>query len=246
MLRALVVLLIGVLIGANIVYFAMTRSARHEVAANRAVHADAANAPMPASPEAGATAPASPAGQPAPAPVADLAKQPVVATPSPAATPAAVGANPSQRVASGPSGLIVPVSGVAAGALVDTYTDARSEGRSHDAIDIMAPAGTPVLAAADGHVEKLFTSDRGGLTIYQFEPGGRYAYYYAHLQSYAPGLREKQAIRQGEVIGYVGSTGNASADAPHLHFAIFVLGPEKQWWKGTAINPYPVLRGKTP
>jgi murein DD-endopeptidase MepM/ murein hydrolase activator NlpD len=140
----------------------------------------------------------------------------------------------------------VPVRGIAAVSLADTYADARSEGRSHDAIDIMAPAGTPVLAAADGHVEKLFTSDRGGLTLYQFEPGGRYAYYYAHLQAYAPGLHEKQQLRQGEVVGYVGRTGNASADAPHLHFAIFVLGPEKQWWEGTAINPYPLLHGKAP
>lgn len=125
--------------------------------------------------------------------------------------------------------------------LSDTFTDSRSEGRSHEAIDIMADAGTPVLAVADGHVEKLFTSDRGGLTIYQFEPSGQYAYYYAHLQRYADGLRERQAIRKGEVIGYVGATGNADPTAPHLHFAIFLLGPERQWWKGTAINPYPLL-----
>ena len=143
--------------------------------------------------------------------------------------------------------LSMPVKGKVAADLTDTFTDARSEGRSHDAIDIMAAAGTPVLAVADGHVEKLFTSERGGLTVYQFEPTGRYAYYYAHLQRYAAGLAEKQAIRRGEVIGYVGSTGNASPDAPHLHFAIFMLGPERRWWQGTAINPYPVLiRGQPP
>ncbi|GAA4800302.1 M23 family metallopeptidase [Lysobacter hankyongensis] len=138
--------------------------------------------------------------------------------------------------------LLIPVQGKLPSDLSDTFTDSRSEGRPHEAIDIMAEAGTPVLAVADGHVEKLFTSDKGGLTIYQFEPSGRYAYYYAHLQRYADGLREKQALRKGDVIGYVGSTGNASPAAPHLHFAIFALGPERQWWKGTAINPYPVLR----
>ena len=142
-----------------------------------------------------------------------------------------------------PPGLLVPVQGVAPEQLQDTFTDARSEGRVHDAIDIMAPTGTPVLAVADGTIEKLFTSERGGLTVYQFEPDGVYCYYYAHLDRYADGLAEKQAVKRGDVIGYVGSTGNASPDAPHLHFEIHRLGPEKQWWKGEALNPYPVLRG---
>lgn len=141
----------------------------------------------------------------------------------------------------GASGLLIPVHGKTRADLVDTFTDARSQGRLHDAIDIMAPAGTPVLAVSDGQVEKLFTSERGGLTLYQFEPSGQYAYYYAHLERYAPGLAEKQSIKRGQVIGYVGSTGNASPSAPHLHFAIFVLGPERHWWEGTAINPYPLL-----
>lgn len=141
------------------------------------------------------------------------------------------------------AGLLLPVQGIAREQLRDTFAEARSQGRSHDAIDIMAPAGTPVLAVADGTVEKLFTSERGGLTIYQFEPSGRLAYYYAHLQRYADGLAQGQTIRRGQVIGYVGSTGNANPDAPHLHFAIFVLGPERHWWEGQAINPYPVLRG---
>ncbi|WP_313458269.1 M23 family metallopeptidase, partial [Stenotrophomonas sp.] len=142
-----------------------------------------------------------------------------------------------------PPGLLVPVQGVLPDQLQDTFTDARSEGRVHDAIDIMAPTGTPVLAVADGTIEKLFTSERGGLTVYQFEPDGVYCYYYAHLDRYADGLAEKQVIKRGDVIGYVGSTGNASPDAPHLHFEIHRLGPEKQWWKGEALNPYPVLRG---
>ena len=102
---------------------------------------------------------------------------------------------------------------------------------------------TVLLAVADGTVEKLFTSVPGGLTIYQFEPTGRYAYYYAHLDRYAPGLQAGKDVEQGAVIGYVGSTGNASEDAPHLHFAIFALGPEKKWWEGTAIDPFPLLTG---
>ena len=139
--------------------------------------------------------------------------------------------------------LAIPVQGIAREQLLDTFTDARSEGRSHDAIDIMAPAGTPVLAVADGTVEKLFDSERGGLTLYQFEPSGRYAYYYAHLQAYAPGIVEGATLRRGQVIGTVGSTGNANPDAPHLHFAIMLLSPERNWWQGDAINPYPLLRG---
>lgn len=149
---------------------------------------------------------------------------------------------PAAQAADAPSGLLLPVQGVLPSQLRDTFTDARSEGRVHDAIDIMADAGTPVLAVADGTVEKLFDSTRGGLTIYQFESSGRWCYYYAHLQRYADGLAEKQVIKRGEVIGYVGSTGNASADAPHLHFEIHVLGQEKQWWKGESINPYPLLK----
>jgi murein DD-endopeptidase MepM/ murein hydrolase activator NlpD len=139
---------------------------------------------------------------------------------------------------------VVPVAGVSVAQLADTFDDARGGERRHEALDIMAPAGTPVLAVADGHVEKLFDSDRGGLTIYQFEPSGRYAYYYAHLQRYAPGLAEGQALRRGQVIGYVGSTGNADPAAPHLHFAIFLLGPEREWWRGTPVNPYPLLGGR--
>jgi len=144
------------------------------------------------------------------------------------------------------SKLIIPVQGVQAAQLTDTFTQARSGGRVHDAIDIMSPAGTPVYAAADGTVAKLFESKLGGTTIYEFDTTGAIAYYYAHLQSYAPGLVEGKALKQGEVIGYVGSTGNASPTAPHLHFAIMVLGPDKHWWQGTAINPYPLLSGATP
>ena len=106
----------------------------------------------------------------------------------------------------------------------------------------MAPTGTPVVAVEDGTVARLFTSKAGGLTVYQFDPSGTVAYYYAHLDRYAPGLDDGDVIRRGQVIGYVGSTGNANKDAPHLHFAIFRLGPERRWWEGEPIDPYPVLR----
>ncbi|MBH1594142.1 M23 family metallopeptidase [Stenotrophomonas maltophilia] len=171
-----------------------------------------------------------------------VAAAPEVAAATPRGGAAAPTAVPPSSATDAPSGLLLPVQGVLPSQLRDTFTDARSEGRVHDAIDIMADAGTPVLAVADGTVEKLFDSKRGGLTIYQFEPSGHWCYYYAHLQRYADGLAEKQVIKRGEVIGYVGSTGNASAEAPHLHFEVHVLGPEKQWWKGESINPYPLLQ----
>ncbi len=182
---------------------------------------------------------ARPAAQPA---VAAVAAAPQAAASTPHADAPVPTTVPPSSASDAPTGLLLPVQGIQASQLRDTFTDARSEGRVHDAIDIMADAGTPVLAVADGTVEKLFDSERGGLTIYQFEPSGRWCYYYAHLQRYADGLAEKQVIKRGEVIGYVGSTGNASADAPHLHFEVHVLGPEKQWWKGESINPFPLLQ----
>jgi peptidoglycan LD-endopeptidase LytH len=136
--------------------------------------------------------------------------------------------------------LRIPVDDVDRDDLVDTFTDARGS-RSHEALDIIALRHTKVRAVEDGRIRKLFTSQAGGLTIYQFDPTGTFAYYYAHLDRYADGLREGQIVEAGDVIGYVGSTGNASPDAPHLHFAIFRLTPERQWWKGEAINPYPIL-----
>ena len=136
--------------------------------------------------------------------------------------------------------LIIPVQGVDPSQILDTFADTRGSGR-HEAVDIIAPRGTPVLAADDGTVEKLFQSKRGGTTIYQFDPTRTWCYYYAHLDRYAAGIVQGATLRKGQVIGYVGSTGDASAEAPHLHFAIFKLGPEKHWWQGTAINPYPIL-----
>ena len=143
-----------------------------------------------------------------------------------------------------PGPLLIPVAGVDASQLFDTFNQSRGDGRPHEAIDIAAPQGTPVVAVDDGRVVKLFNSKPGGLTVYQFDSAQKLAYYYAHLDRYAPGLAEKQELKRGELLGYVGSTGNANPAAPHLHFAIFALGPEKRWWQGTAINPYPFFAGR--
>ena len=139
--------------------------------------------------------------------------------------------------------LLVPVLGVKAMQLRDSFSEMRGIGK-HEAIDIPAPRGTPVIAVDDGRIAKLFKSIPGGLTIYQFDPSEKFAYYYAHLDGYAAGVAEGKPVKRGEVIGYVGSTGNANSANPHLHFTIFELGPEKRWWKGTAINPYPLLTGR--
>ena len=142
--------------------------------------------------------------------------------------------------------ITIPVAGIERHQLHDTFFDART-GHRHDALDIMARRGTPVLAAVDGTIRKLFTSRAGGLTIYEFDGAEKMSYYYAHLDHYASGLREGDKVKRGDVIGYVGSTGNAPANAPHLHFAMTVLPATKQWWKGEAIDPYPILmqRGVT-
>ena len=131
--------------------------------------------------------------------------------------------------------------------LRNTFDDGRDgDKRGHEAIDIMAARGTPVLAADDGRIAKLFLSEPGGITVYRLDPSGQFAYYYAHLERYADGLAEGQTVRREAVLGYVGATGNASPDAPHLHFALFRLGPEKQWWKGEPINPFAYLGGRPP
>ena len=141
--------------------------------------------------------------------------------------------------------LVIPVQGVQARQLVDTYTQARAAGaRQHDAIDIMAPTGTPVLAAAPGRLEKLFFSKEGGNTIYIRSADRRTGFYYAHLNNYAPGLTEGQTVTAGQMIGAVGASGNADPGAPHLHFAINVLDPADSWWKSVPVNPYPLLMAR--
>ena len=249
LMRAVLLFAVGLLAGANLLYFAMTRdtppATYPEVARPGSASAPGAETPAVGQPPARDDIPAAPVRpDPVPVPDASIAPPPLPDVSTTDTTPRPAPPARSVMRTVGPSGLLIPVKGIAVDALLDTFNDARGQSRVHDAIDIMAPRGTPVMAVADGTVEKLFTSDAGGLTIYQFEPSGRYAYYYAHLDRYAAGLDEGDMLRRGQVIGYVGSTGNASDDAPHLHFAIFQLGPEKRWWEGSAINPYPLLGGR--
>ena len=137
--------------------------------------------------------------------------------------------------------LTIPVRGVERADLHSSFADKRGSNRVHEAIDILAARNTPVLAVEDGTVARLFSSQAGGTTIYQFDPTSTYVYYYAHLQSYASGLQEGSAIKRGDVIGYVGTSGNAPENTPHLHFAIFKMTEKKQWWQGTAIDPYEIF-----
>jgi len=139
--------------------------------------------------------------------------------------------------------LRMPIDGVEVEALKGGF-DERRGARPHEAIDILAPRNTPVLAVENGTVAKLFISNAGGITFYQFDPSGRLAYYYAHLEKYADGLHEGQAVAQGDVIGYVGTTGNAPPGTPHLHFAVFELDETRRWWKGKAIDPYLVFKSR--
>lgn len=205
--------------------------------------------PLPAAAESGTPEIAPARTPPAPAKVETAKVEPLQAQPPPVAllpdtAPAPVGLTPVSDadlnyIAA--RNLLIPVAGVTADQLRDTFTQARSEGRQHDAIDILALQATPVLATTDGVVVKLFQSDRGGLTLYELDPSGRYVYYYAHLMRYAEGVAEGKLLRRGEVIAYVGDTGNAGAGNYHLHFAIAKIPSPRQWSGGEAINPYPLL-----
>ena len=164
-----------------------------------------------------------------------------VTPPTPAAAPTAVmGASAVDELRA--RNLTLPVEGLKANQLRDTFNELRGATRRHEALDVLAPRNTPVLAVEDGKIARLFQSDAGGITIYQFDPSETYVYYYAHLERYADGLKEGAAIKRGQVIGYVGTTGNAPRDTPHLHFAIFQMTSEKKWWQGTPIDPYSVLK----
>ena len=143
-----------------------------------------------------------------------------------------------------PGELIIPVAGIDARELLDTYSDARSEGRTHNAIDIIAPLGSPVLAAADGQIVKLFNSEQGGITLYQLDARRNIIYYYAHLDRYADDMVEGKVVRQGDVIAYVGDTGNAAPGNYHLHFSISLVTDPKRYWEGVNVNPYPILKGE--
>lgn len=158
-----------------------------------------------------------------------------------AQTPAANQRSELAESDAGTVNLVIPVAGVKPNQLVDTFADSRSEGRVHDAIDILAPAGTPVVAVADGQIIKLFQSERGGTTIYQASVDRKLIFYYAHLERYADGLVNEKFVKQGETIGYVGDTGNAGAGNFHLHFSVAIVADPKRYWEGTNINPYPLL-----
>lgn len=203
--------------------------------------------PAQASPVAVAPLPAAEAPPPPPAPApAPLDAQPAAAAP---VDPNAVAPNPDPHLPSGqtgtatPSGkLLIPVEGVEARHLNDTFTQPRGQERQHEALDIMAPVGTKVLAVADGKVAKLFNSKPGGLTVYQFDPSEKFSYYYAHLERYAENLKEGQQVKRGDLIGYVGISGNSDPNAPRLHFAVFELPATREWWKGKPVNPYPLMQ----
>ena len=162
--------------------------------------------------------------------------------PDPPATKASRAAGASASVLSG-NALVVPVENVRREDLIDTFTQARAQNRPHDAIDMMAPRGTPVVAAAAGTVERLFLSKPGGKTIYIRSPDRLRIYYYAHLDSYRADLSEHQLVAPGDLLGTVGSTGNADPSAPHLHFAVHKVRADEKWYQGQPVNPYPLLTG---
>ena len=168
--------------------------------------------------------------------------------PTPVARPPAGASSPLPETVGFPSddlkrrNLTLPVQGIKREDLTDTFNDMRGTSRRHEGLDVLAPRNTPILAVEDGTVAKLFVSEAGGLTLYQFDPSSQYAYYYAHLERYADGLKEGAPVKRGQVIGYDGTSGNAPRDTPHLHFAIFKLGEDKKWWEGTPVDPYSVLK----
>jgi murein DD-endopeptidase MepM/ murein hydrolase activator NlpD len=176
------------------------------------------------------------------------AQLPASTVPPPEGTPAPAegsadraAAEPPALQAGPPMRLAMPLTGIDPNSLTSQFNDART-GHKHEALDILAPRGTPVLAVAEGNVAKLFDSKQGGLTVYQFDNSQQYAFYYAHLDHYAPNLKEGMLLRKGDTLGYVGTSGDAPKDTPHLHFSVFKLGPEKQWWKGEALDPLPMLK----
>lgn len=228
LLRGLLIFAAGFLLGANVLYYLASSGRLGALAPARMAPAPAVTAP----PAPGTPVEAAPA-----TPTPGIPRDPTM--------PAPMARAPTGPVSTSPNGThAVPVAGVRPEQLVDTFTQARGGGRVHDAIDIMAATGTPVVAAVDGRVVKLFASKAGGITLYQFDTAEEFVYYYAHLQGYAPGIDEGTTLRRGQVLGYVGYTGNANPSGPHLHFAIARLDPDKRWHAGTPVNPYPILSGK--
>lgn len=194
---------------------------------------------QPSAPEATLVAP--PETPRATAAAAAAAELPVTLPPAaPPAAPTVEATSAVQELRS--RKLDLPVQGAARGELRESFNERRDGTRVHEAIDMLAPRDTPVLAVEDGTIVKLFNSKAGGITAYQFDPSSRYVYYYAHLEKYASGLAEGKKVQRGQVIGYVGTSGNAAKDTPHLHFAIFQLTEKKEWWKGTPLDPYTILK----
>lgn len=187
--------------------------------------------PQPPGDEAGGVLPAEPPDRP----VATVGPE------SRATGTATIGPDPSSPAELADRELAMPVEGVSADSLTRQFDDPRGS-RRHEAIDILAPRNTPVRAVEAGRIARLFHSRAGGITIYQFDPSEQYCYYYAHLERYAPGLREGDRVRKGQVLGFVGTSGNAPPGTPHLHFAIFRLTESRRWWEGVPIDPYDVLR----
>ena len=159
-----------------------------------------------------------------------------VVSPEPATLPSTESA-PVDDAAAAPRSLMVPVQGVHPSRVVDSYTAGRGGGRTHDAVDIMAARGTPVLAAGDGTILRLRQNEAGGITIYQLDPAEQFVYYYAHLERYQRGLTEGLRVRQGDVLGFVGTSGNAPDNLPHLHFQVMRYRGGGQYWGGEPVNP---------
>lgn len=245
-MRATAAFLSGAVLGAAAAWGVATRP-RPPLAATptpapttTAIATSAPSAPSVSPVFPGPPSPEAPLGSRAPSPVPGDSTDSML-TPGSLAAPADVPALPSVTDLDRLRGrrLLLPVQGFDRRQLRDDFAEQRG-GRVHEAIDLPAPRGTPVLAVDDGVVQKLFTSAAGGLTVYEFDRDGTYSYYYAHLDRYAEGLHEGQEVQRGDRLGYVGTTGNAPPGTPHLHFTIFKLGPARHWWEGTPINPYPL------
>jgi peptidoglycan LD-endopeptidase LytH len=228
-LRFLVVFLIGAVAGGLIVFLSIPWMVSREEIRSQAAGVSEEPRPLPAeSPLA-----AEPVGVP-----------PITTTDQVETQPeSSAGLAPQPQPATGSGDVAIPVVGITRAELRDHFDDARG-GRPHRAIDIAAARGTPVVAAVDGEVLKLFLSKPGGITLYQIADDGTTIYYYAHLEGYAPGIAEGKRLRRGEVLGYVGTTGNAPPGAPHLHFAIERIADRKEWWRGEPVNPYPILMSR--
>lgn len=140
--------------------------------------------------------------------------------------------------------LLLPIDGISADNLKGSFYEKRGDS-VHEATDILAPRNTPIRALEDGTIAKLFLSRFGGNTIYQIDPSGKYVYYYAHLEKYEPNLKEGDKVKRGQIIGFVGTSGNAPPNTPHLHLSISVLTPDKKWWQARALDPYEVYKPNT-